>query len=237
MSETINKFGRLRAPKDGRDFNYMMRSVAPQISKPTPRKRSYNEGRLLDQGDTPHCVAFSGLGFMLAAPMMREENYSTTPVYRRCQQLDEWPGEDYDGTSVRALMKAMREFGWIENYAWGQTVEELTAWMNGGFGTVILGTNWYAEMSDVDDKGFMREPAPSLSTPIGGHAYRLNWFDAKKGAFLMRNSWGPYFGVRDPKTGRRNGEAYMRPELVRRLLAEDGEAASPTQTRVKPTVV
>jgi hypothetical protein len=233
----VNVFGRLEAPKDARDLNFTMRAAMPCIRKelgraPKPRKRAYRDGPLLDQGSKPHCVGFSSRGFLDGAPMTMRQNIgpSSLEIYKGAQERDEWPGTNYDGTSVRGAMKYLLEIGHIGTYVWGQTIEEAIVWMNGGYGTCIVGTNWYAEMSDVDDKGFMREPAPSLTTPIGGHAWRWNWYDAKRGGILMRNSWGSDFGTA-ARGGGRSGYAFLRKEFADRLLREDGEIASPTQIR------
>jgi hypothetical protein len=235
----VNKFGRLVAPKDGRDFRFLMRTAAPQIhatiGKPKPRSHAYRDGPLLDQGDTPQCVGYSTRGFLDGAPLMlkADRDPSAPGIYRGAQANDEWPGENYDGTSVRGAMKFLASLGHIKSYVWGQTVEEAIAWMNGGYGTCVIGSNWYAEMSDVDREGFLREPAASLATPIGGHAFRLIWFDAKKQGVLMRNSWGHDFGFPDPKTGVPTGYAYLRPTFLARLLKEDGEIAAPVQIKLK----
>jgi hypothetical protein len=233
MARTFG-FGYLRAPKDGRDFRYLMRSAMPQVGKPAPRKVAYHEGKLLDQGQWPHCVAYSGLGFMNAAPMMRAEDYQTTAIYQEAQRNDEWEGEEYDGTSVRALMKVMALRRYITSYVWGQSADEAISWMNGGYGTAIVGTNWYGSMDDVDNDGFIREPN-TLATPIGGHAYRVNWWDAKKKGFLIINSWGPYWGM--PKKTTLTGTAYMSRALFDRLIREDGEITAATQQRVLPVAV
>lgn len=233
----INKFGRLQAPPDARDRDYPMSAAMAQIkavAKPAPRKTAYRDGPLLDQGDTPQCVGFSTRGFLDGAPLMTKGGPSAIGIYKGAQALDEWPGTNYDGTSVRGAMKFLSSLGVISSYVWGQTVADAVAWMNGGYGTCLVGTNWYAEMSDVDSKGFMREPAASMTTPIGGHAWRLIWYDAKKGGVLMRNSWGPYFGL--PKHGVPSGYAYVRTAFLERLLLEDGEVASPTEVKVKALV-
>lgn len=231
---SINHFGRLIAPKDGRDHNFLMRAAMPQIiaaaGKPKPRKRPYNDGPVLDQGPHPYCVGFSARGFLEGAPIMLKAGAgpSGVEIYAGAQERDEWPGTDYEGSSVRGGMKYLSDVGHICSYVWGQTLEEAIAWMNGGFGTVVVGTNWYAEMSSVDAQGFMREPASSLVTPIGGHAWRWIWYDSKKNAILLRNSWGPQYGTQ--------GYAYLRLPLAQRLLAEDGEISAPIQVKVKATL-
>lgn len=240
--DSANNFGRLRAPLDGRDFRFMMRAMTPQIiavsGKPKPRTSPYRLGPVLDQGQTSQCVGYASRSFLDAAPIMSKAivGPSATDIYRAAQELDEWPGTNYDGTSVRAAMKVLQAGGHCPSYVWGQTIDDAIAWMNGGYGTIIVGTNWYAEMSSVDSDGFMREPASSLTTPLGGHAWLWVWYDAKRKGILMRNSWGHDFGqVQRGKTGL-SGTAYLRPEFAKRLLLEDGECAAPTQVKVTPVV-
>ena len=238
----VNVFGRLAAPKDARDFRFLMRSAMPQVAaaigKPKPRVRAYNVGPMLDQGSTPQCVGYSTRSFLDAAPLMSKANVgpSATEIYKTAQSLDEWPGTNYDGTSVRAGMKALEAAKQISGYVWAQSIDEAINWMNGGYGTVVVGTNWYAEMSDVDNDQFMREPPPSMATPIGGHAWHVIWFDVKKKGFLMKQSWGNQFGWLT-KAGTLSGFAYVRKEFMERLLREDGEIGSPTQIKVKPVQI
>jgi C1A family cysteine protease len=235
----VNNFGRIYAPPDARDLRFRMMPAMAQINaevaKPKPRKRAYNLGPLLDQGDTPQCVGYSTRGFLEAAPIMTKHAVepSATAIYRGAQERDEWPGTNYDGTSVRGAMKYLTDAKEISGYVWGQSLAEAITWMNNGYGTCIVGTNWYVQMSDVDDRGFMREPASNMDTPIGGHAWHVIWYDQKKNALLMRNSWGKYFG-QALKNGDRNGFAYVRLEFMERLLREDGEIAAPTQIKIAP---
>lgn len=237
---SLNSFGRIVAPPDARDLQYSMRAMLPQVktaAAPKPRQRPYNDGPLLDQGQTPQCVGYSARGFLDAAPIMSKpaEGPSATELYKGAQVLDEWSGEDYDGTSVRGVMKYMSQLGIISSYAWGQTLEDAIKWMNGGYGTIIVGTYWYSQMSNVDANGFMLEPPASMSWPLGGHAYRWIWYDSKKKGILMRNSWGNDFGF--VKKGVPSGYAYMSLALCERLLREYGEIAAPTQVKLTPVKV
>lgn len=239
---SLNTFGRLVAPKDGRDFRYLMKAATAQVrAVVTPKRRvlPYRDGPLLDQGRLPHCVAFAGRGFLDSAPLMSRPDAppTTQTLYAMCQDRDEWPGTDYDGTSVRALMKALVDVGDISSYAWGQSVDEAKAWLLGGYGTLIVGTNWYREMSDVDREGFMGQPAASLVTPIGGHAWRLTWYDVTRGCFVMKNSWGASYGWPVKGSEHLSGYARVAPKLLQRLLEEDGEITAPTQVRLRPVKV
>lgn len=238
---SLNSFGRLVAPKDANDLSYLMRAARPQIvlavGKPKPRKTAYRDGPLLDQGQTPQCVGYSCRGFLDGAPIMSNPNQgpSATEIYHMAQERDEWPGTNYDGSSVRGGMKALTDAGQICAYVWGQTVEEAIKWMNDGYGTCVVGTSWYAEMSNVDKDGYMMEPPSSMSTPIGGHAWRWIWYDPNKKAILMRNSWGHDFGYL--KKGIPSGYAYVRVPFAERLLREEGEVAAPTQVRIAPVKI
>lgn len=230
--------GYLPPPPDGRNFKYQARAMMPQIAaaaKPTPRKRPYNEGPRLDQGPTPHCVGFASRGLLQAAPIMVKpaDGPDGHQIYQLAQDLDEWPGTNYDGTSVNAGCKALRQLGYIENYAWFNTIEQMVAWTNGGYGSIIVGTWWYPTMDHVDSKGFIVEPS-GLATPVGGHAYRVNWFDAAKQGFLIVNSWGRDWGMFD-KAGGLAGEAFMSMKLAQQLFfEEDGEVAAASEVRLKP---
>jgi hypothetical protein len=218
-----------------------MRAARPQINdalgKPKPRKTAYRTGPVLDQGNTPQCVGYSARSFLDAAPIMSKPNEGPAPtvIYNGAQANDEWPGNNYDGSSVRGGMKFLSGLGEVKSYVWGQTVEEACKWMNDGYGTCLVGTDWYAEMSDVDANGFMREPASSMSTPIGGHAWHWIWYDAKKKAILMKNSWGNEFGIM--KRGVMTGFAYLSLGLAARLLKADGEIAAPVQVKISATTV
>lgn len=229
--------GYLAPPPDGRNFRFLARAMMPQVAaakKLTPRKRPYNEGPRLDQGATPHCVGFSARGLLQAAPIMVLPGRGPDGhlLYHLAQEQDEWPGTNYDGSSVSGGCKAMQTLGYIENYAWFTSLDEIIAWTNGGYGTVIVGTNWYASMDNVDASGFIIAPS-GFATPIGGHAYRLNWWDVKKQGFLMINSWGYGWGMNGPK-GTQLGEAFMSRPLAEKLLfGEDGEVAAPTEVRLK----
>lgn len=242
--------GRLRNVQDARNARFRMMSSRPQIEAalgaPKPRKMPYKEGPQLNQGMRPWCVEFSVRGFVNAAPLMSgiEHLGQEGRFYAGCQDRDEWPGNNYDGTSVHASMRYGVELGLFESYAWGQTPDEAISWMNGGYGTIIIGTWWYPEMDEVDSDGFIKEPSIT-STPIGGHAYRVNWYDMKiavpkkktnRRGYLIKNSWGFAWG-RAKRGGTYTGDAYMSDELFARLLREEGEIAAPVQIKLKPVIV
>jgi len=64
-----------------------------------------------NQGNEGACVAF---GISRCMSLLNRRRYAPWEFYRRAQQIDEWPGEDYSGTSVRAGMDVARLEGlWV----------------------------------------------------------------------------------------------------------------------------
>src|SRR4051812_13317178 len=114
--------GRLHAP-DARDQGFALRVGLPHV-EPFTKYWPMTAG-VLDQGDSSECVAFAWTHFLLAAPTTHKAGgLGDTPnkfadgLYRRAQQVDEWPGEDYDGTSVRAGAKVLQADGRLLEYRW-----------------------------------------------------------------------------------------------------------------------
>jgi hypothetical protein len=59
-----------------------------------------------DQGDEGACVGFSSSRMM---SLLNRKRYDAAWLYHRAQDAyDEWPGSDYEGTSVRAAMDVLR---------------------------------------------------------------------------------------------------------------------------------
>lgn len=61
-----------------------------------------------DQGSEGACVGFGSSRMM---SLQNRKRYDGFWLYREAQKVDEWPGEAYDGTSVRAAMDVLRERG------------------------------------------------------------------------------------------------------------------------------
>jgi hypothetical protein len=132
-------------------------------------------------------------------------------VYNRAQLIDQWPGENYDGTSVRAGAKVLQERDVVGNYHWATDVSDI---INAVLttGPVVLGTRWYEGMSRPDSHMILHPTGEIL----GGHAYVLNGVSLSRGLFRMKNSWGRNWG--------KNGRAYISFDAVDQLLGEQGEA-------------
>lgn len=204
-------FGRRFAP-DERDRKFLLRA-APLTS--IPKKKSWRIWWKGDQGETPQCVGYSWHGLLRALPNLQRDP-APTMIYRMAQQNDEWPGEEYEGSSVRGGAKALQIAGKISAYGWAFTATEAIQWV-GAHGPVVLGTNWYASMMSPGKDGVLS----IKGRIVGGHAYLLLGYDETRGLALIQNSWGAKWGSK--------GRAWISYDDLDRLMKEDGEACSPTE--------
>lgn len=211
--------GRISSP-DSRDHRFLLSALLKE--EPLPNYRYwYNRGWRGDQGETSQCVAYAWLHWISSAPQTSKLSVIEPSVlYKRAQELDPWPGEDYDGTDTRAGAKALQEKGFIQSYWWAFDINTviqavLTA------APVVVGTNWYADMFTPNSDGFI---IPNGEVE-GGHAYLINGVNAKRRVFRIQNSWGKSWGI--------NGSAYISFDDMERLLLEDGEAVLGIETRPK----
>jgi len=149
-------------------------------------------------------------------------------LYHECQLNDEWPGEDYDGTSVRGLFKVFQAHKYVSNYSWAFDIDSVVHHLL-TVGPVVFGTNWYNSMFYPDSKtGFIS--VKEESGIAGGHAYMIKGAnlkkvcpDGSKGAIRFINSWSKSWGV--------NGMAFMSFKDADRLIKNWGEACTATEIK------
>lgn len=208
----MSRFGRL--PEfDRRSRDFQIRDL---IKATKPRSYTWSCGIVLDQGNVGACTGFSVCHEAAARPVvvLGISNQTGLDVYHRAQKLDEWPGENYEGSSVLGAVKAGKERGWYKEYRWAFGESDL-ALAVGYKGPAVLGINWYSGMMNPDRQGIIR-PTGAVE---GGHAILCNGYNVKKKLYRLHNSWGPGWGIK--------GEAFIASEDLKRLLKEDGEACIP----------
>jgi hypothetical protein len=91
-----------------------------------------------NQGQEGACVGF-GCSRMMS--MLNRKTYDGFWLYHEAQKVDEWPGEDYDGTSVRAGLDILRHVG--------HRVMENGAAAAPALGEGVAANRWARGMDDV----------------------------------------------------------------------------------------
>lgn len=186
--------------------------------------------RVLDQGNTSECVAYSTAKFLLTHRIVNYPQESCNSFYKRCQLVDEWPGTDYDGTSVNAAMKVLRADGLISSWTWAFERDPVIRHIL-EVGPVVAGTDWTMDMFTPDRWGYIWPTGENA----GGHAYL--WLgantlrknpDGSIGAVRGLNSWGPNWG---PNKGRFWMSFGTVEKLLRGLGQWSGEAAAPLEVQ------
>ena len=205
---------------DERSRSYPIRTL---IAQPAPITRTWRCTTYLDQGQEGACVGYSIAHELAARPIeITATSDLAHDIYDRARQIDEWPGEDYEGTSVLAGMKAAREFGYFREYRWAFGLNDLMLAVS-FHGPAVLGVPWYEGMLEPDNHGYIH-PTGEV---VGGHAILCRGLNVRRGYFYLHNSWGQSWG---PLAG----ACTIRFEDLDRLLHEQGEACIPVG-RLRPT--
>lgn len=223
----IRKFGRIESPPDDRDF-VLGAFFSPLMQV---RKRLFPFGykvwdvdRILDQGETQHCIGFAFAGFGNTEPIFSNfSNHEADALYYVAREYDGLPIDEY-GTTLRSGAKAFRKAGRIDAYAFTRSVNEIAEWIFEK-SPVVVGTHWYSAMMETDAEGFV-SPEGYL---MGGHAWTIIGCDFRglfNRHFIGLNSWGEKYGA--------NGRFKIRAGDLARLLRHNGEAVTAVELPLVP---
>jgi hypothetical protein len=229
MTENIDRVLDWRPEFDEKSRQYPIRTFFPLVQSKT--FTIWKHGEILDQGSEGACVGFGWTAEALAGPVVvdlkdvpaprapKEPNKFANYVYKEAQKVDQWPGEDYEGTSVLAGAKIMSRYGVIHQYRWAFGIHDVIGALMSQ-GPVVLGINWYS--------GMYSAPKGRLTVSgnhVGGHAILAIGYNPSSQAFkgketvILQNSWGKSWGI--------DGVAEITVEDLDRLLKEGGEACVP----------
>jgi hypothetical protein len=204
---------------------------AVEVPDRDPTNKTWRCGVVLNQGHTSACTGFSRVADLLAAPRMvkvDDPQDMAQRTYKLAQTLDEWPGEDYEGSSVLGALKAVPGLGFIGEYRWafdfGDWLRSLSY-----VGPSVVGTTFFNSMFEPSERGVLTVN-PS-SGEAGGHAYLIRAIvtderrkkrivgspNNRDGVPLLRvrNSWGHGWG--------KAGDAYMWADDYQKHLWPGGE--------------
>jgi hypothetical protein len=203
--------------RDPEDQKFPM-AKALSMDKPEVTHRAWNaEGWWGDQGSTSECVAYAWTHWLKDGPVTHKKlTPNPDEIYHLAQKNDEWDGEDYDGTSVRAGAKVLQDKGLIGSYYWAWDVDTLVhALLTAG--PVVVGTDWYSDMFSPNSKGEIK-PTGYVA---GGHAYVLDGVNKKTGMIRIKNSWGRTWGIK--------GFAFIKFADMDKLIKQQGEVCIATE--------
>lgn len=206
--------GRRHAP-DVRDQRHPMAAALPTVLPVRPKSKVYRIWWSGDQGETSECVGYSWHALLRAHPRLQREPDPHT-IFLEARKVDEWDGEDYLGTSVRAAAKVLQAQGKIVAYSWADRLEIVLNHL-AFVGPVVLGTDWHEQMFRPGPTGLVELGGPV----VGGHAYVVLGYDDRTRLLICQNSWGKDYGVR--------GRFLLRYEDADRLIQAQGEACAPTE--------
>jgi hypothetical protein len=175
---------------------------------------------ILDQGTEGACTGY-GLATVVnylhwtRKHNPRKENVSPDMLYRLARRYDEWPGENYDGSSARGAMKGWHQHGVCPDALWKKENRRLTPTVSHAAINNPLGAYYRVNHKDlvamhcaltevgilyatasvhegwdhVDKKGVI----PLREQMLGGHAFAIVAYDHN--GFWIQNSWGIGWGL------------------------------------------
>jgi len=193
------------------------------IQAPEIFTKKWQDYAILDQGSDGACVGFGTSGELAAEPEpVPNINYNfAMSVYNDAKRIDEWPGEDYEGTSVLAGAKVAKNRGYYSNYLWADNELDMARTIS-NYGPVIIGIDWYEGMMDPDSNGYLH-PTGQV---VGGHCVVVIGINYESGFYTIRNSWGQSWGD--------NGEAKIYRTDMAKLIAANGDVCKPVRIPLVP---
>jgi hypothetical protein len=172
---------------DERSKNFPIRAL---VGSPTPISKVWDCKYFLDQGSEGACVGFGWAHELGAAPVKTPVSNATGfGIYNEAKKVDEWAGENYEGTSVIAGAKVVQGLGFMPEYRWAFNLNDVIITL-GYHGPIVLGCDWYEGMWDTDSKGFIH-PTGNI---VGGHCVLIRGVAVAKKYLRIRNSWGQSWG-------------------------------------------
>jgi Papain family cysteine protease/Alpha/beta hydrolase of unknown function (DUF900) len=174
--------------------------------------------KILDQKSEGACTGFAVAGAINLLNQRADRDIVVSPrmLYEMAKRSDEWPGEDYDGSSLRGAIRGWNNMGVCEETYWpyrvGSNKGDLTieAAKNARQYTVgayyrlkpsishfhtALNENGVIAVSAKVHKGWFKPVAGIIKhskDTAGGHAFIIVGYNDK--GFWIQNSWGKKWG-------------------------------------------
>lgn len=202
--------------QDPRNADFRMATVLP-AEPGRLRSRRWECVARLDQGAEGACVGYAAAHWFACERMVQRVSRSVALFfYRGAQDHDQWPGRNYEGTSVTGLMRFLSGLGVIGEYRWIYDFDELVQTL-ALHGPVILGAQWREGCFEPDYYGVIRYTGAIR----GGHAVTINEVDFESERIGIVQSWGRSHGI--------NGCVWMSFDDARQMLLTRPSIAYPAK--------
>ena len=177
---------------------------------------------VLDQGREGACTGF-GLAtvasYLLRVRGEQPHAAEVSPwmLYTMAKRYDEWPGEDYDGSSARGAMKGWHKHGLCARSQWPDKAQNTSITASRAADAIMRPLGAYFRVNHKDlvamhaaicetgvlyatssvHRGWQEvaegdERIKFKSEVIGGHAFAIVGYNSD--GFWIQNSWGPNWG-------------------------------------------
>lgn len=206
-----------------------LRAPAPLVDRVWPQPPILDQGTAppLSLHDASGCTGHAGVNAAnvrtLAAGAVEPDELldgaDAMRLYDLAQDRDAWPGDEYPGTSILAVMKAGQDAGLWGTYLWAFGTKDVAQALL-QVGPVVIGIPWLSQMAEPGPDGIVTVGGQSL----GGHALCLFAIRMK-----VAGKAGPWFGALQtygPEVGD-GGVIWIHHKDLARLLRSRGEAAIP----------
>lgn len=179
---------------------------------------------ILDQGDEGACTGFGlAAAINLLNRSRRDHPFETSPrmLYEMAKKHDEWPGEDYAGSSCRGAIRGWKNMGVCSSKEWpfiANKPGELTIVRAKAARSCVMGAYYRLRpelndyhvalnevgaifvSADVHEGWYTPSPLRKNGLPVikpspakdGGHAFALIGYNDL--GFIVQNSWGTKWG-------------------------------------------
>lgn len=188
---------------------HILGSTPPLPTPGTVTSMTWQHGPISDQGQTGHCVGFTGLDWGNCLPINDSwPNKEGDTIYYACKVIDGEPRAE-DGSNSRSLCKALKQMSRLGAYAFAASADEAAAYVL-QHGPVGIGVDWYN--SDFNPPNNVLALKGGVA---GGHEIMLNAYDSGTRMFTLVNHWGASWAD--------NGVAYLKHDDLDRLLGQGGD--------------
>jgi hypothetical protein len=196
----------------------------PALIPLAPKLDHSNPDLVLDQGQEGACTGFGLAAVINYLRYRRDEKLSVSArmLYEMARKHDEWPGEDYAGSSCRGAIKGWKNMGVCSEKIWPYSARnpgQLTIAKVREARSTILGAYYRLQTNLNDYHAALNETGAvyvsatvhsgwnnpekinddkfatinQSSDPTGGHAFAIVGYN--KNGFIVQNSWGRTWGT------------------------------------------